>query len=98
MVEAARKDARELEVFLTLVGVEGRPTVTAKVLVVGGDGPENDFALLEIVDGPFVGDKARVNLPAHCVTETGCSGPGVSGRTSRAETLPGFCTAPTRSV
>jgi hypothetical protein len=52
VVEAARDDVRNTEIFLTLVGVEGRPTVTAEVLVVGGEGPENDLALLEIVEGP----------------------------------------------
>ena len=57
VVEAARNDVRDPEVFLTLVGVEGRPTVTAEVLVVGGDGPENDLALLLIVDGPLLSVK-----------------------------------------
>jgi Trypsin-like peptidase domain len=57
VVEAARDDVRDLEVFLTLAGVKGRPTVTAEVVVVGGDGPENDLALLEIVDAPSLSVK-----------------------------------------
>jgi len=48
-VDARNKAIQGKQVLVTLPGVNSQPTVEAKVVQIGGEGPQNDLALLKIL-------------------------------------------------
>lgn len=49
---SSQMDVRGRDIPVTLAGVSEQPTVWARVLDVGEEGPENDLALLEVIGQP----------------------------------------------